>query len=307
MADDSIRALQKQIEQLNASIARIAGNNAVPTFGEFADAYLQEKLRRPLRDATKRSFENQVRLHLVPGFGGLFIDKITNAIWLEWIEREKNKDGRKLTRFFNARKSLIEILRAAKEAGHIEKLPKLDDPDEAKNTGKMLEEREIIQIIWAANRPFRLIFYAFFRMGCRPREILRWEWAMLSVRNGNLWISIPARISKTGRSRDIPINPELARIIQMRWKCGNGSAFIFPARGDLSRPQLTYQSAWETACRYAKVDAVPYDLRRTFISRCAAEGKPMIYVAKLLDTSVKIVESTYAKAQADIMEEIIKS
>lgn len=306
MSDEALKSLRKQIESLNAAVAKMSGDNPVPTFGEFASSYLKEKLARPLREATKRSFENQVRLHLIPGFGGLFIDKMTNPVWLEWVEREKTKEGRKLTRFFNARKSLIEILRAAQHAGYIEKLVKLDDPDESKNTGRMLERQEIIQILWAAKRPFRLIFYAFFRMGCRPREILRWEWSMLSLRNDKLWLSIPARISKTGRSRDIPINPNLARIIKIRQKRGNGSIFIFPSRDSPERPQLTYQSAWSTACASAKVEAVPYDLRRTFISRCAAEGKPMIYVAKALDTSTKMIESVYAKSQAEVMEKIIE-
>jgi hypothetical protein len=145
MNDDPIKLLRKQIEQLNASVAKISGNSAVPTFGEFAGAYLQEKLRRPLREATKRSFENQVRLHLVPGLGGLFIDKVTNAIWLEWVSKERAKDGRHLSRFFNARKSLVEILRAAKEAGHIEKLPKLDDVDETKAVGRVIEQEQLFR------------------------------------------------------------------------------------------------------------------------------------------------------------------
>jgi integrase len=84
------------------------------------------------------------------------------------------------------------------------------------------------------------------------------------------------------------------------------SKFVFPARGDNGRPQLTYQSAWTTACDHAKVKAVPYDLRRTFITRCMAENKSPFYVAKCLDTSTKMIESVYAKAQADVMEDILK-
>lgn len=305
MNDDELQNLRRLVEQLSGSIKR-ASNEQPLLFGDFAKGYLEAKLLNPtLRTSTKASFENQVRMHLLPAFGTIPIERIKNGEWLGFVTDMRAK--KRIGRFFNARKVLIEILSAARNEGHVQKTPKLDNPDAPKDVGRALDEKEILSILWHARRPFRFIFYVFWRMGCRPREILSWEWSMFRWNEpGKTWIDVPARISKTDRSRSIPLNPGVSRRLYSRFRRSRGSPFVFPARGNSSRAQKTYQSAWLTACRRARVKAVPYDLRRTFITRCAAEGKPLIYVAKALDTSTKMIESVYAKAQVDVMEGIIK-
>jgi integrase len=302
-----LKALQKQLAEMTSQVNKLAGEQQTLLFREFALEYLRQKLANPtLRTNTKRSFENQVENHLISAFGALPMDRIKNGEWLHWVT--DMREQKKLTRFFNARKVLIEILHAATNDGHIEKVPKLDNPDEPKNVGRVMEISEIISLIWRSQRPFRAIFFTFWKMGCRPREILQWEWSMFKwAEPGKTWISVPSRISKTGRQRDIPLNPEVSKLLHKRYIRGNRSQYVFPAQRDLRRPQMTYQSAWSVACRRANVkDAKVYDLRRTFITRCASEGKPLIYVAKCLDTSTKMIESVYAKAQIEVMEGIIK-
>lgn len=303
MTDDRIKELQRQIAKLSGTITDLAGERPTLLFRDFASEYLAVKLKNPtLRASTKQSFENQVRNHLIPRFGAQPIDRINNAEWLYWVTEEK-----RITRFFNARKALIEILTAARNDGHIEKVPKLENPDKPKNVGRALSDKEVLSILWRSRSPFRFIFYTLWKMGCRPREVLRWEWSMIRWNEPNkTWIDIPARISKTDRSRSIPLNPDVSRLLYRRYVRGNMSQYVFHHRDSREKPQLTYQSAWTSACRKARVNAVPYDLRRTFITRCAAEGKPMIYVAKALDTSMKMVESTYAKSQVEVMEGIVK-
>jgi len=119
------------------------------------------------------------------------------------------------------------------------------------------------------------------------------------------WIDIPARISKTGRNRSIPLNPNVSR--RLFQKRNNGSLFVFPHKNDSKRPGLSYHGPWRAACKLAKVkNAMPYDLRRSFVTRCAITGMPLLYVAKLLDSSVKMLEGTYAKIHAETMEDIVK-
>lgn len=304
---NELEDLRRKIAGLSADINKLAGDHATLLFRDFALEYLKSKLINPtLRLSTKSSFENQVIRHLIPAFGALPIDRIKNGEWINWVLDMQNQ--KKITRFFNARKTLIEILRAAESDGHIQKLPKLDNPDSIKDVGRVLEPKEVIKILWMSHKPFRFIFYVLWKMGCRPREVLQWEWPMIRWNEpGKTWIDIPPRISKTDRARSIPLNPEVSVLLRKRFDRGNRSQFVFPSKKDLRRPQMTYQSAWSVACRNAKIsNAKPYDLRRTFITRCAAEGKPLIYVAKCLDTSTKMIESVYAKAQVDVMENIIK-
>jgi integrase len=315
VSEEKLAELQRQFAKMTETMSQISGVKKVPTFAEFASEYLEEKLANPtLRDTTKRSFEQQVAGHLIPTFGELPLDKVSNKEFLRWVtqkreEAETKKQGRgRLTRFFNARKYLIEVLGAAKEKGHIEKLPKLDNPDTPRNVGRVLQPREVLKILrHTGKRLFRFFFFVLWKMGCRPREVLRWEWDMLrTAENGRIWVDIPARISKTVRSRSIPINPQVARRLKEQLQSGGRSSkFIFPNVKDPRKPQLSYHGAWAAACRKAKVKAMPYDLRRTFITEKAASGKPIIYVAKVLDTSSKMIESVYAKSQADVMEAIV--
>ncbi len=300
--NDDMKDLLNQAVRLNEAIKKLGGDEPILSFREYAVRYLATKLDRPtLRSSTKQSFSIQVRNHLIPAFGDLPLDKITNTEWLRWVTKTTQ-----LTRFFNSRKALAEILIAAKEEGHISKTPKLDNPDESKNVGRCLEDKEILSILWHSKRPFRFIFYVLWKMGCRPREVLRWEWEMITFNEpDHTWIDIPARISKTNRQRRIPINPDVSRMLHRRSTHRSVSQFVFPKTNGVG-PQLSYNSSWKRACRMARVKAVPYDLRRTFISRCAADGKPLIYVAKALDTSTKMIESVYSKNQVKVMEEIIK-
>jgi integrase len=302
--DEALRALQRQMAKLTAGLNRVAGDTPVILFKDYALQYMTAKLARPtLRASTKISFENQVRKHLIPRFGMLPLDKITNAIWLQWVEDEKG-----LTKFFNARKSLVEILTAAAEQGHLEKVPELDNPDEYENVGRALEDREVLAFLWKCRRPFRFIFYVFWRTGCRPREVLRWEHSFLRKEEPGkpTWVDIPARISKTNRSRSIPLAKHVGRIVRQRQVRGNNSIYTFPARQDNRRPQLSYQSAKETARKRAKVaDMTAYDFRRTFVTYHAARGVPLLYLAKILDTSVGMLEKIYAKNQAETLEGIV--
>lgn len=301
MPDFSKEDLERAVLAALESVQR--PGRAPTAFGPWAASYLAIKLANPtLRAATRSAFRGRVLKHLIPAFGALELKEVTNAAFLRWVSETKE-----LTRFFNFRKDLIEILGAARNEGLIDRLPKFDNPDEPKDVGRVLEDREVLAIIWRARRPFRAIFYAFWKMGCRPREILQWEWSMIRWKEpGHTWIDIPARISKTGRVRSIPINPALSSLLYRRYFGRDPGRFVFPKEGDPGSPQLSYHSAWGRACRLAQVSAVAYDLRRTFITRCAVNGDPLIYVAKALDTSTKMIEGTYAKARSEVMEKILK-
>jgi len=307
MDTQKVRAIQRQIAKLTASLTQAADEGSVPTFEEVAKKHLAAKLSSPgLRPATKRSFEYNVRCHLLPAFGALPIDKLTGVNWNEWVAKVRSTPG-SLTRFFNARKALTEILNAAKDEGVIERTPKLENPDEPKNVGRVLEESEILSIIRNTTYPlFKLFFYVLWKTGCRPREILKWEWSFIQWNEpGHSWIEIPARISKTVRARKIPLNPDVSKALKRIFDKGPSSPFVFPNRKHEGQPQLSYHGAWRTACTRAGISAVPYDLRRTFITRAAAAGAPLLYVAKLLDTSVKMIEAFYAKSQKEVMEGIV--
>ena len=282
----------------------------IPTVGEWISIYLERKLAKTsLRDSTKRASEYQFRRNLIPAFGKIPLNKFTAHDWNTWVMKEQRENSGKITRFFNARKNMIEALHAAKEEGLLERVPKLDNPDEPKNVGRVLTDREVWLLLRnTTHRIFRLAFYTMYKMGCRPREILKWEWSMIKWdgASGYAWLDVPSRITKTGRTRRIPLNPTVAKHLKRIYSRGVSSKFVFDNRIRSGTPQLSYHGAFATARRRAQIPhCVPYDFRRTLITRAMAANKPGVYLAKVLDTSMKQIEGTYSKEQQDVMEAIV--
>lgn len=292
-----------------AALANLTGESKTPKFGEFAREYQAEKLASPnLREATKRSFEYNIRRHLVPAFGHLPIDKLGTVDWNAWITAKRQETGT-ITRFFNARKAIVEILNAGVERGIIARLPNLENPDEPRDVGRAMTPMEQFKILRRTKRPFfRFFFFVLMKQGCRPREIAQWQWTMIKWNEpGHSWIEIPAKISKCDRSRSMPLSPAVSRRLYRMWMTHPTSNYVFPHRYDETRPQMSYNGAWVTACRWARIKkAVPYDTRRTIITKWMASGEPAVYVAKILDTSVKQIEQRYAKKDVATMEGIVK-
>ena len=301
--------LKKQLEKTLAAMS----SKPSLTFGEVRQKFLTEKLNRPgLRRSTKNATEYQHRRNLIV-FDHIPIEQFSSAHWDARIAEVEAmpEDQKPFTRAFNFRKAVSEVLNYAFNEGLIDRKPKLDNPDEPRNVGRVVSEEEFELIQANVTYPiFKLFFFTLRRMGCRPREILRWEWDMIKwpeKEGDNAWISIPARISKTGRNRDIPINSEVwSKLLEWRAQGPMPSKFVFPNRTHPGQPQLSYHGAWRTACKKAGVaHCVPYDYRRTFITyKMEKPDTPGVFVAKFLDTSMQQIEKTYAKAQKLTMEGI---
>jgi integrase len=310
---DELKLLLREAGKLNERISRMAGEQRETLFGEFAETYLQGQLLDPtLRDSTKRLKVYTIRKILKVWFGDMPLGAITNTVWMEkvnWVKQNPLEPTGRTTRFFNSRKTLVEIMHAAVEEGLLEKVPKLSNPDQPRKIGRVLKDKEVWAILRNTTYPiFRLFFYAMYRMGCRPKEVLQWEWSMIVWGEpGETWINIPARISKCDRDRFIPIDPKLSKQLYRIYKRGNSSRFVFPNRIHLDRPQLSYHGAWKTATKAAGLFGIMvYDFRRSAITRWLAEGKPAAFVAMILDTSTKMLERVYLKPDKRAMEGIFK-
>lgn len=313
MGDEDLKKLRRDLEGISQRLARAAGETEAILFRDFASQYLAEKLNKSsLRESTKKSFEHQTRKHLIPNFGHLPLHGTFWAVEFDkWVmmtrkENEGNRDPH-VRRFFNPKKDLNEILLAAFRAGHIEKQVRLDNPDAKRETGRWLSRNEIAAILRKCGKPFRLMFAALAWTGHRPREVFKWEWDFIKwTAPSDAMINVPSRITKTDRSRTVPLNPRLAYILHIRHHRGNGSRFVFPCQTDPNRPQLTYHSAFGLARAKARVlKCVPYDFRRSVVSTWAKEGKPVTYAANLLDSSPQMLNSIYTKFDPKTLKEMV--
>lgn len=314
-SEEQLKQASRIIEALSASLSGLA-DKKVPTLAEFGDQWIEQQLARTeIRESTKASKRYQWSRYLRPILGTIPVDQVGNHDWNALVKMtQSDYPTWRITRYFNPRKTLNEILLAAKTAGHRENTPKLDNPDEKRNVGRVLTDREKWWILRHTTYPiFRVIFYTFFKHGYRPREQLKWERSMIRWIDGRMWIDVPATITKTGRSRLAPVNQSAAKHICRLMKENPNSRFVFTNRIHPDKPQLSYHGAWATACRKVREKhpefkhTVPYDSRRTKITDTMIEGKiSPVYLGMLLDTSVKQIESTYTKADAKTLEALVQ-
>ncbi len=313
-----LREIKKQLQTLQDAISKASGEYSATTFGEFGKRYTEQKLGSTgIRESTKRAFEYQMRRNLIPEFDKIPIDQLSNSHWNDWVSKMRianelagqKGEQKQITRFFNARKCLTETMHAARKEGLIDRTPEFDNPDERKDVGRVLTQTEFCKILWKTTyRIFRIFFWVLWKQGCRPREVLQWEWSFFEWDEpGHTWLNVPARISKTGRNRKIALNRRVSALLWRQWRKKPSSRYVFPNRIHPNRPQLSYHGAWKTALTKAGLTAhaVPYDTRRTFITEAVASNKPTVFIGKQLDTSSKQIEGTYAKKDKSTMEDIV--
>lgn len=255
------------------------------------------------RDATYRATKNQLENHILPTFGHLKPSQITPLKWNQYDAEERRKGKR--TKLFNTRKALIEILNRAKDEGLIQIVPKLKNHDGESRQGKYLDDALVERILNAASPDTRLLIEIIYRMGARPGEVIQWEWDMIhweEDKHGRIYI--PGRITKTGRSRDIPLNSRVGELLKARHG-ETDSKFIFPSPVNRNSPIKEYKTGWNTACRRSGCpdDIHLYDLRHTWVTNQAKRGINVVFTAKYADTSITMIQKVYAKAEPGAMQE----
>jgi integrase len=314
--DDEAKAYRVGLEMFNQWLGvRLDQSGRSPLIRDIGRAVLSAKETK--RENTYRSFHNQLLNHVLPAFGHLKPEQVTSLLWNQYDAEERRRGKR--TKLFNTRKTLIEILNRAKEEGLIKAVPKLKNHDQEARSGKYLDDLTVQRLIRASSPQTALLIQIVYRMGARPGEVLQWEFEMISWDKGKHGsIAIPGRITKTGRSREIPLNSKVSELLKSH-QFTTQSRFLFPSPHDRDQPMKSYKTGWNTACRKVvcptacgskckkicfekPFEANLYDLRHTWVTNQAKRGINSVFTAKYADTSVKMIELIYAKAEPEAMQ-----
>lgn len=299
------RAYKFGLEAYNDWIGSVSNESGKIYFDRFAEKFLDRRLANDsLRSRTKALSEYEVK-QLTEAFGHLELKQITAERYEEWVKDAKASGKRQ--KFFNAKKALVQILREAQASGHLTKIPKLPNTDAPAAPPTYLPRktiRAIIQNLTSDNA--RLLAFIMWKQGARPGEILQYEWRMIDWKDGEHGsITIPGRITKTKRSRTIPLNSRVSRVLRRLWKQKPESPFIFAGARDVTAPYQQYDNVWKAACVAAKIKPViPYALRDTFVTDKLKAGISLAFIAKYIDSSPKELTSRYAVAEEGAMRSV---
>lgn len=302
--DNAARAYKIGLQAYNDWIGRIGDEQGEIYFDQYAEKFLERRVENPgIRDRTKKLAEYEIA-RLVDGLGHLRLDQITAERYEEWV-----KDSRRISKrqkFANAKKVLVQILRDAHGAGYMERVPRLPSLD-APAEGPQYLRRDVIRRILkhCRSKSVKLLAFIMWKQGARPGEILQYEWSMIRWDEGEHGhIHIPGRITKTKRSRAIPLNSRVSRVLMRLYRSKNRAPteFIFPSHKNPGQPQGQYTKTWDAACASAKIPHVTiYALRDTFVTDKLKKGVSLAFVAKYIDSSPKMLAERYAVAEEEAM------
>ena len=138
--------------------------------------------------------------------------------------------------------------------------------------------------------------------GCRRGELLKLREDMVKLRDlGNERIELPGAICKSGKGRDLYLNPAAIAALKA-WlevrktlKVQSVDGALFPGKLQCWEDRLS-QREFPRLCVEAGIEDLTYhDLRRTFASLHVQGGTPLMEVQKMLGhSSIVVTESHYA-------------
>jgi integrase len=308
-AKNEAKAYKLGVEAYNKWLGQLHISGRVPLIRDIAEAVLESKARR--KPHTARTVRNQIRNHIIPEFGHLRPDQITQ---LRWEQYDADSRGRtykkdngvtyKRTKLYNTRKALIEILRKAKGMGLIRDVPELLNNDAPAAGPEYLSNHTVRKILHEASPAIKLLAFIMWKQGARPGEVLQYRWDMIRWDDGpHGKIRIPGEITKTNRPRTIPLNSRVSRVLRYLHQ-RRESPYLFPSSLGPDRHQTHYRWGWDRTCVRAEVKATIYNLRDTFISNSLMRGLSSTFIAKYCDTSAHMIDKKYAVAVDQVMERV---
>lgn len=308
---NAAKAYKRGLELYDEWLADVLPSGRPILIKDIARALKASKEAR--KKNTKRTFKNQIDNHIIPEFGHLLPSQVTSLRWETYDAKERAKGKR--TKLYNTRKALKECLSKAFEEGLIKKMPKLKNFDQKAAPPRSIERQVYRRIRREAPWPVKLLIFIMYYQGARPNEVMQYEWTMILLNHGK--IAIPGEITKTGRSRTIPLNSRVLRALRWlrRRLDGEGvfpkdlpawflkaaeSPYLIPGR-DSEKPLSAYNAVWDRVMAELKLDYTIYNFRDTFITNCMKRGLNTTFIGKYTDTSAKMIDEKYAVPDDDIM------
>jgi integrase len=272
-------------------------------FKDFARHHYLETYAKAQK-ASWKSDQKYLEAQLIPYFGKMYLSEITSRHVQEFVAK-RQKDTVKTRHNGKVKGSSINrelaVLKKALNLAiewnfDIQKNPvqKSIFFDESKfQRNRILTKDEEERLLNEAAPHLRSILICALNSGMRYNEILTLKWDDVDLNDGK--ITVKAEVSKSGKSRIIPISPMLMNELK-RLKEQNGYCRHVFTYQDLKtkkfRPVNNIHRAFWKACKRANItDLKFHDLRHCFATRLARNSGDLVSVQSILGhASLKITQ-----------------
>lgn len=270
-----------------------------PLLEDFADRWFREYVESTNRPSSRNSKRMAFQTHILPAFGRLRLDEITPAR-IDAFSAEKTRAGLRPKTVNNLLSILRCTLTTATEWGELRAVPKVRRLKVPTPPYRYLTTTEATSLLAAAPEGFwRTLILFLLHTGCRFGEAAALEWDDLELEGPApvahirraVWRSIVGP-TKTGRVRDVPLTPELARALAAYRHDG---ARVFQLRdGRYPSPESSHKYL-ARFCGHAGIRPIGWHaLRHTYATELTARGAPLRAVQELLGHTSILMTARYA-------------
>ena len=265
---------------------------------------------------------------LIRHIGNKKLDDVGAGTLDEVIEKVKatprfTKSGKELPMrktFSDYAKHLNLVMRRAYKAEMVSHLHTYENPDEVKETGRLLTRAEINALWKVMNEEMRDQFVLALECVMRLREAICAPWSEINLETG-VWTLPAKRVktgSKTGKGRSFVVSPNALKRLRARRKQMPDSEWIFPSPTDPGKPIWSIKTAWKTAKAKAEVtgECHWHDLRHTGLTwlllgdpdmleaKRAKMTKEPVMVSEYAGVSIKTIQKVYLHSKAEMTKDV---
>ena len=304
----------QSVAKETAGTARPGRARARPlTVARGAEAYLASLTARNPR--TARDANSRLERLFLPRFGERRIEDLTRREIEEWRDSLVRADGdeERRRRSQDTANRVLSIVKAVLNHAAGDPANRLAD-DSAwrlvrpfQRVGRARDVHfsipEVLRLLEAADTlAFRDLLTAGFLTGARYGELAACKVRDFDAAQETLWVPR----GKTG-PRTVVLQPEAAAFFQRAVGQRDQEEPILPRPDGQGWKASDQQRPMKRAVKEAKLDpkATFYALRHSYISRAIECGMSLIVLAENCGTSVRMIETTYAKVLAGKRRELI--
>jgi integrase len=288
------------------------------TVAELAEKFdlMHIQLNPNVKDSTGREYRHALKRYILPALGKLKVGEVTraevSALHQSMADKpyQANRTLEVVSKMFNLAEEWGHRPEGTNPRKRMKKYPEQKrerflSAGELRRVGEVLAEMEAERIeMPSAIAAVRLLMLT----GCRLNEIMKLQWRHVRLRDGVLQLPDSKTGKKTVQLADaaVAVLKGISRI--------EGNAWVLPGRVENGR--LTdLQPFWQRLrARAGLKDVRIHDLRHTFASVAAAEGKSLLMIGKLLGHTQEQTTRRYAhlaggtvKAAANDIADVIAS
>ena len=161
----------------------------------------------------------------------------------------------------------------------------------------MLTTDEYMRLIGKAPHHLKAFIITAYNTGMRVGELRLLKWSF--VDNKERLIKLPAKVTKEGRSKNIPINHHVRKVLDSLPRALRHD-YVFTYRGQPITTPGGLKNSFKTACNEAKIPCgqktrngiIFHDIRRTVKTNILTAGVDKVHRDLILGHSLKGMDSS---------------